>query len=126
MVVMLAASCVPPAPGVTREPSPERGSALFRRMCASCHGEQGDGRGPAAAGLVPSPRDFTQGVYRYRSTPTGELPTVADLTRTISSGVPGTSMPAWGHVLTSQAIADMGGAATFYDCLVEIERAGAR
>ena len=28
--------------------------------------------------------------------------------------------------VTSQAIADMGGAATFYDCLVEIERAGAR
>ena len=27
--------------------------------------------------------------------------------------------------VTSQAIADMGGAATYYDCLVEIERAGA-
>ena len=27
--------------------------------------------------------------------------------------------------VTSQALADMGGAATFYDCLVEIERAGA-
>ena len=27
--------------------------------------------------------------------------------------------------VTSQAVADMGGAATFYDCLVEIERAGA-
>ena len=27
--------------------------------------------------------------------------------------------------VTSQAIADMGGAATFYDCLVEVERAGA-
>ena len=28
--------------------------------------------------------------------------------------------------VTSQALADMGGAATFYDCLVEVERAGAR
>jgi anaerobic selenocysteine-containing dehydrogenase len=27
--------------------------------------------------------------------------------------------------VTSQAVADMGGSATFYDCLVEIERAGA-
>ena len=27
--------------------------------------------------------------------------------------------------VTSQAIADMGGATTYYDCLVEIERAGA-
>jgi len=28
--------------------------------------------------------------------------------------------------VTSQALADMGGAATYYDCLVEIERAGAK
>ncbi|MGP1682648.1 MAG: molybdopterin dinucleotide binding domain-containing protein, partial [Giesbergeria sp.] len=28
--------------------------------------------------------------------------------------------------VTSQAIADMGGAATYYDCLVEVERAGAK
>ena len=27
--------------------------------------------------------------------------------------------------VTSQALADMGGSATFYDCLVEVERAGA-
>jgi mono/diheme cytochrome c family protein len=27
--------------------------------CASCHGPEGDGRGPDAASLVPPPRDFT-------------------------------------------------------------------
>ncbi len=106
-LVLVVASCVPPAPSARRDPSPERGRAVFRRLCASCHGEQGDGRGRAAVGLVPPPRDFTQGVYRYRSTPTGALPTATDLARTIQAGVPGTAMPAWSRVLTSQEIADV-------------------
>jgi len=27
--------------------------------CASCHGQEGDGRGPGGTSLVPPPRDFT-------------------------------------------------------------------
>ncbi|NHA15645.1 cytochrome c [Thioalkalivibrio sp. XN279] len=41
-----------------------QGRALYQAdrpggSCASCHGSAGDGRGPAGAGLVPPPRDFT-------------------------------------------------------------------
>lgn len=72
-----------------------RGKELFLRYCAGCHGEKGNGKGPAAAFLDPKPRDFTRGVFKFRSTPSSSLPTDADLVRTIREGVHGTSMPAW-------------------------------
>jgi mono/diheme cytochrome c family protein len=31
---------------------------LFESRCANCHGPEGKGDGPAAAGLVTPPRDF--------------------------------------------------------------------
>lgn len=61
--------------------------------CAGCHGVNGDGKGPASAMLLVKPRDFTSGVYKFRSTPNGALPTDADLFRTITNGVNRTSMP---------------------------------
>ncbi len=71
------------------------GAEIYATYCAGCHGAQGDGRGPAADMLIVKPRDFTKGVFKFRSTPTGELPTTADLYRTITNGAYGTSMPAW-------------------------------
>ena len=38
-----------------------RGSALFPQNCASCHGADGKGDGPAAAGLPVPPADLTAG-----------------------------------------------------------------
>ncbi len=71
------------------------GEAVYRRACVACHGEAGDGAGPAAEWLEPKPRDFTQGVYKFRTTMSGSNPTDADIIRTIQDGVPGTTMPAW-------------------------------
>jgi len=76
--------------------------ALWTRWCARCHGERGDGRGPAAAALALNgrpPRDFTRGLYRFKSTPTGRAPTDDDLRRTILRGIPGTSMPYFADLL---------------------------
>ena len=72
-----------------------RGAQIYATYCGGCHGERGDGHGPAADMLIIKPRDFTKGVFKFRSTPTGELPTTADLYRTITNGAYGTSMPAW-------------------------------
>lgn len=71
------------------------GRRAFRAHCAPCHGSQGRGNGPAARWLDPPPRNFTLGNYKLRSTPIGELPTDADLLRTIDAGMPGSAMPAW-------------------------------
>jgi cytochrome c oxidase cbb3-type subunit 2 len=78
------------------------GERLYRSACAACHGERGDGKGEMARYLSPQPRDFTVNGYKFRSTPSGSLPTDADLIRTISRGVPGTMMPAWEKVFSAQ------------------------
>ena len=70
----------------------ERGRTVYMEQCMSCHGAQGDGRGEAAAYLNPPPRNFTTGVYKFRSTMSGQLPTDDDLFRTITTGIAGTSM----------------------------------
>ncbi|MBI4528798.1 MAG: c-type cytochrome [Deltaproteobacteria bacterium] len=68
------------------------GGKVYRESCMACHGEKGDGKGQAASTLKTKPRDFTSGVYKFRSTPTGSLPLDQDIVRTISRGVRGTSM----------------------------------
>jgi cbb3-type cytochrome c oxidase subunit III len=73
----------------------EAGKASYERNCAQCHGDKGDGNGPAAAHLLPRPRDFTSGKFKIRTTPSGMLPTDDDLRRVIRTGMPYTSMPAW-------------------------------
>lgn len=72
------------------------GKAVYARRCLGCHGEQGDGNGPAAAFMqTDRPRDFTLGVFKFRLTPSGSMPDDGDLLRTITRGVRGTAMPSW-------------------------------
>jgi cytochrome c oxidase cbb3-type subunit 2 len=71
------------------------GKRLYEERCATCHGMQGKGDGPKAPFLDPKPRDFTRGIFKLRSTPSGSLPTDDDLLKTITKGMPGSSMPAW-------------------------------
>lgn len=39
--------------------STEQGQAVYQRHCASCHGVDGKGKGPAASTLPAKPTDFT-------------------------------------------------------------------
>jgi DMSO reductase family type II enzyme heme b subunit len=78
------------------------GGALYQKLCAQCHGERGDGRGIAAPRLMPPPRDFTAAKFKIRTTPSGALPTDADLLAVIREGMPYTSMPGWSHLSDAQ------------------------
>jgi mono/diheme cytochrome c family protein len=69
------------------------GKAAYQRWCSGCHGERGDGAGPAAEFLDPRPRDFTKKMFKFRTTPSGQPPATADVLRVIERGVPGTAMP---------------------------------
>ncbi len=69
---------------------PERG--LYRKHCASCHGESGSGRGPNAAISNPYPRDFRMGKFKFKSTNRGAKPEKSDLHEIISNGIAGTTM----------------------------------
>jgi mono/diheme cytochrome c family protein len=70
-----------------------QGEHHYQMRCARCHGEKGDGNGPVADFLDPRPRDFTLGMFKFRTTVTGALPTDGDLFHTITRGIPGTAMP---------------------------------
>ena len=78
----------------------------FRRYCAGCHGELGDGNGENAVWLDPKPRDFTIATFKCRSTPTGTLPTDEDLFNTIGRGLTNSNMPIW-NTFTKQQRADL-------------------
>ena len=78
------------------------GRRIYRASCMACHGARGDGKGPGAGPLSPQPRDFGRGTFKWRSTPTGSLPLDSDLYRTVSEGVPGTSMPSWKKLLSPE------------------------
>ena len=67
----------------------------YRRYCAGCHGDLGDGQGENAVWLDPKPRDFTIAQFKCRSTPTGTLPTDEDLFNTIARGLDNSNMPQW-------------------------------
>jgi cytochrome c oxidase cbb3-type subunit 2 len=70
----------------------ELGRLVFEQNCAVCHGAWGNGRGMAAHMLGTQPRDLRSGIFKFRSTPTGSLPTDEDLFETISRGLRGTGM----------------------------------
>lgn len=74
------------------------GRDLFMRHCASCHGEEGKGNGPAAAALKNPPADLT----RISLTHGGQFPRV-ELMRFIDGERPVPAhgprhMPVWGEV----------------------------
>jgi len=73
----------------------ERGGKLFAEYCTGCHGERGNGNGPAARffGDYP-PRNFLRGEFRYGSTAVPDPPTDEDIFRSIRRGA-GPSMPSW-------------------------------
>lgn len=89
---------VPGKPAVTPDLL-ARGKQVYAQNCAACHGENGDGHGLCSAFLLPRPRNFTTAHFRLRSTPSGNLPTDADLFRVVSLGVVGTPMPPWRWLL---------------------------
>ncbi len=77
------------------------GRQLYARHCAACHGEQGNGQGKAAAYLFPRPRDIRAGRFRLLST-SNNVPTREDLHAVLLRGMPGSSMPPWGHLLQQE------------------------
>ena len=98
--VAVSAMTVPARPDLV-----ERGRAVYRQRCVGCHGPDGDGNGLAATFLSPRPRDFTAAVFKFRSTPSGSLPTDGDLYRTITRGVRWTAMPTWHELADKDRLA---------------------
>src|SRR5579862_7527581 len=90
---------IPWPPGREMANSAPLGQRVYAQHCAVCHGPDGHGNGPAAPSLQPRPRDFRNGVFKIKSTPEGQPPTLDDVRRTIKAGMPGSSMPGWSDLL---------------------------
>ena len=95
LLVLLAAASGVAAQDLGNEQQQQAGKKLYDKYCSQCHGPNGDGVGPATGRVKPAPRDFTSGKYKFRATPSGMLPTDADLKKVIRDGLPYTSMPGW-------------------------------
>jgi mono/diheme cytochrome c family protein len=77
----------------------EQGKTIYhgKGTCFTCHGEKGDGKGPAGSKLNPSPRNFQpHGFWRHR--------TEGELFWVIKYGSPGTGMVGFGQVLSDEEI----------------------
>ena len=101
-LLLLALFAAPPLPVAADQHDNEMiaaGQKLYEQSCIYCHGVDGQGDGPVTYFLsrdtAPRPRDFTAEPYKFRSTPSGELPLDGDLMRIITNGRPG-YMPGFG------------------------------
>ncbi len=83
----------------------QRGHLVYQKYCIGCHGEYGDGDGPATPRLKTRPRDFTSGIYKFRSTDSGSLPMEEDLYRTLTRGLARVSMPAFPFMPAGEKLA---------------------
>jgi mono/diheme cytochrome c family protein len=79
-----------------------KGSRLYRMHCMYCHGPAGAGNGASAKAYDPLPRDYRWGYFRWKSTAGPQRPLREDLLRTVTHGIPGTSMPAFGRLAQEQ------------------------
>lgn len=70
-----------------------RGLRTFERMCVECHGRTGLGNGAWSETMTNKPRNLRSGIFKFRTTPYGKLPSDDDLRRTIREGIAGTAMP---------------------------------
>ncbi len=69
----------------------KKGQEVFTINCVACHGSSGMGDGPAAVALNPKPRSFAKDKFKN-----GDKP--EQVFKSISEGLKGTPMVAYGHL----------------------------
>jgi mono/diheme cytochrome c family protein len=94
-------------PGADLPANTPVGQRVYAQRCAVCHGPDGRGNGPAAPSLIPHPRDFTLGQFKYKTTRTGQPPSDADLIRTVREGLPASAMPYFSDLLSEEEIREV-------------------
>ena len=83
------------------------GKEVFERRCRQCHGDTGEGNGRVADKVYPPPRNFTWGLFKYKTSPADQPPRDEDLLRTINEGFGEASMPPWRDVMTEKEKRDV-------------------
>ena len=73
------------------------GKKVYAERCSPCHGDTGDGNGPAAAAIKPPPRNFRDPAFWQGRT-------AAQLKATVRDGRPGTMMSPFAGTLSDAEI----------------------
>jgi mono/diheme cytochrome c family protein len=76
-----------------------KGKALYQSNCASCHGTNGKGDGPASQGLNPPPRNYTVKTGWVN----GEK--ITQIYETLESGIAGSAMRSFDYLLPEDKFA---------------------
>ncbi len=76
-----------------------KGKELFTTTCTSCHGENGDGNGPASGPLNPKPRNFKQA----DNWTNGKK--FSDMYKTLQEGIASRGMAAYEYIAPADRIA---------------------
>lgn len=69
----------------------EKGKISYTTNCLVCHGEKGDGNGPAGAVMNPKPRNFAKDKFKKGDSPEA-------LFQMLTTGLEGTSMVSFAHL----------------------------
>jgi|COG998Drversion2_1049125.scaffolds.fasta_scaffold188165_2 mono/diheme cytochrome c family protein len=100
LVLVLVAATLTRAQG-TETADMEKGKLIFTMYCLTCHGPEGDGKGPVGLTLDPPPRDFTKAEFKYCGACTD-----ADVFEVITNGAAAQggspNMAPWGAVLPEE------------------------
>jgi len=70
----------------------KKGKEIYQTNCFTCHGEKGQGKGPAGEYLTPKPRNFSKIGTFTKGTK------VQEIFDSITKGLEGTSMVSYAHL----------------------------
>ncbi len=69
----------------------DHGKSVYKANCAMCHGDSGNGAGPAGGGLNPKPRNFIEGKWTQGAG-------IISHFKVLQNGIPGGSMASFKHL----------------------------
>ncbi len=94
IIFLLTFGVLPAMAGKAPPSSPElitKGQVSYKTNCAVCHGDIGDGNGPAGASLNPKARNLISEKFKFGTKP-------EQVFKTITEGSKNTSMAPFGHL----------------------------
>jgi mono/diheme cytochrome c family protein len=75
-----------------------KGKELYSTICVSCHGEDGEGNGPASSSLNPLPRNFTNSEGWKNNSK------ISGIYQTLEEGIPGSGMISYNYLTPEERI----------------------